>query len=326
MAINQLGRINFADLARYLFKSADAGLLQTYMEAYFKELSLGLRTPGIVYGGKVTVASGLTLNISRGLAVFSDGQLIAWDDHQVTLSAADPSNPRIDRVELGYSLTNGSTVANIDLLPVILDKRYTEASTPNAGTPAGSPVAPALTAGKFSLATVNVAAAQTILTSNDISQVPATAFSFSAGKFGDSNHLIRYNPSTDILEVTNDGGTSWYPLLVEPSLLQSFTLANNQATTNVTGLILDKTKRQSALIACEVHRKTSTTEAIAVGFLKCIYRALTDTWDIADELSGDDHGVTFTIDPTTGQVKYATTNYSSGTGYTGTLKYRLTGF
>ena len=105
----------------------------------------------------------------------------------------------------------------------------------------------------------------------------------------------------------------------------SFTLANNQsAAANVTGLVMSSTSYKSAHIYAEVRRKTATTEVISNGRLIIQYRDLTTSWELLDELSGDDDGVVFTVN-SSGQVQYTSDNMSGGS-YTGTIKFRAITF
>jgi hypothetical protein len=101
----------------------------------------------------------------------------------------------------------------------------------------------------------------------------------------------------------------------------SFSIANNTGPSDVTGLVLAQATYKSAILFVEVRRKTDSTEAISVGMLKLYYRAATSDWALVDELSGDEDGVTFTI-TAAGQLQYTTDNMA-GSGYTGTMKYRM---
>jgi stress response protein SCP2 len=105
----------------------------------------------------------------------------------------------------------------------------------------------------------------------------------------------------------------------------SFTLANNTGPANVTGLIIDKTLYKSAQIFAEVRRKTATNEAISNGKITIQYRDNTTTWELLDELNGDDDGVVFTVNASTGQIQYTSDNMS-GTGYSGTIKFKVMTF
>jgi hypothetical protein len=106
----------------------------------------------------------------------------------------------------------------------------------------------------------------------------------------------------------------------------SFTIANNQgAAANVTGLVLDKASFKSGKVTAEIRRRTDSNELIAVGTFAMIYRAGTDSWELAgEEWCGDAHGVTLSITPA-GQVQYTSTNVS-GSSYSGTMKFKAESF
>lgn len=152
-------------------------------------------TTGIIKSDslEVTANSPIALNvrIASGWAAIvgttqsNMGTYVAYNDAQVTvaITTADPTNPRIDRVVMTVndSYYTGST--NNVVFQVI------------AGTPAGSPVAPATPANSISLATVAVAAG---------------ALSISSGDITDTRVLVTTNipESGDISSVTAGNGLS----------------------------------------------------------------------------------------------------------------------
>lgn len=75
-------------------------------------------------------------------SLFVNGGLVANAAQTMTHSAADPTNPRIDRVVID-ALTGAASIL--------------------AGTPAGSPVAPAIPSGKFPVAQVLITANMTVI-------------------------------------------------------------------------------------------------------------------------------------------------------------------
>ena len=125
-------------------------------------------TTGIIKSNSLEVTAnspaGMSVRVASGWAAIvgttqaNMGTYIGYNDAQVTLTvtAADPTNPRIDLVcmTVNDSYYSGST--NNVAFQVI------------AGTPAGSPVAPATPANSISLATVAVAAGALSITSGDI--------------------------------------------------------------------------------------------------------------------------------------------------------------
>lgn len=110
---------------------------------------------------------------------------------------------------------------------------------------------------------------------------------------------------------------------VESSSSPNFTLDNNiTISTNITGLILDKTKVKSAVISFDVYRKTATTEFNSIVTLRCIYQPIANTWKLNQDELFDEAGVTFAIDAATGQISYKSSNMSGGT-YAGIGRYKI---
>jgi len=103
----------------------------------------------------------------------------------------------------------------------------------------------------------------------------------------------------------------------------SFTIANNQTVTNITGLLLDGVSVRSALIDYSIYRKTDTalSAVVQIGQLRVAYNTQTSTWYLSDDYSAQNAGVTFSI-LSSGQIRYASTNIA-GTNYSGLLRYSI---
>lgn len=101
-----------------------------------------------------------------------------------------------------------------------------------------------------------------------------------------------------------------------------FTIANNQAVAaNITGLILDKNTYRDARIEMSITRQTaSVTE------LRCYKTVIpyyeNGAWAINQSDDGSDAGVTISIDSSTGQLKYTSTNMA-GLSYVGKMRYKI---
>lgn len=151
-------------------------------------------TTGIVRSTDLAVTAnspvGMSVRVAAGWAAIvgttqaNMGTYVAYNDAQATLTVttADPTNPRIDRVV------------------VVVNDSYYTGSTNNvefqvlAGTPAGSPSAPATPANAISLATIAVAAG---------------ALSITSGNITDTRVLTTTNlPTGDITAVTAGTGLS----------------------------------------------------------------------------------------------------------------------
>jgi dihydroxyacetone kinase DhaKLM complex PTS-EIIA-like component DhaM len=125
-------------------------------------------TTGIIKSDSLAVTqntpAGLSVLVSSGWAAIvgttqaNMGTYVGFNDGTVTLSVntADPTNPRIDLVCMTVNDAYYTGALNNVILQVV------------AGTPAGSPVAPALPANSISLATVAVGAGATALTNANI--------------------------------------------------------------------------------------------------------------------------------------------------------------
>lgn len=105
----------------------------------------------------------------------------------------------------------------------------------------------------------------------------------------------------------------------------SFTIVNNQSTpANITGLVFNPTLFRGVKIEYSIYRQTDTaSSAVAqMGQLRFVYNTQAGVWLTSDDYAGQDAGVTFTIDNTSGQIQYTSTDIT-GTNYVGTLKYSL---
>lgn len=98
------------------------------------------------------------------------------------------------------------------------------------------------------------------------------------------------------------------------------TVANNQAVAaNVTGLSFDGSTYRSVCIRYSIARVTSSTEMNCIGSLDISYNTTTGVWDMTNDASNQNAGITFDV-TNAGQVTYTSTNLS-GTGYVGTIRW-----
>jgi hypothetical protein len=113
-------------------------------------------TPNSPVGMSVRVASGWAAIV--GTTQSNMGVYTAYNDaiQTLTVTTSDPTNPRIDRVVATVQDSYYTGAFNDVIFQVI------------AGTPAGSPVAPATPANSISLATIAVGAAVTQINSGNI--------------------------------------------------------------------------------------------------------------------------------------------------------------
>ena len=125
-------------------------------------------TTGIIKDTSLAVTqnspAGMSVRVAAGWAAIvgttqaNMGTYVGYNDDTVVLgvTTADPTNPRIDRVCMTVNDAYYTGSLNNVVLQVV------------AGTPAGSPVAPATPANSISLATVAIAAGATALTTANI--------------------------------------------------------------------------------------------------------------------------------------------------------------
>jgi hypothetical protein len=151
-------------------------------------------TTGIVTSGSMAVTAnspvGMSVLVASGWAAIvgttqaNMGTYMAYNDatDTLTITTADPTNPRIDRVVVTVNDAYYTGATNNVVLSVL------------AGTPAGSPTAPATPANSISLATIAVAAG---------------ALSIGSGNITDTRVLTTTNlPTGDITAVTAGTGLS----------------------------------------------------------------------------------------------------------------------
>jgi hypothetical protein len=219
------GKINWANLLDYTVQPSDLDLFQNYMAGVPNTIARAQRTNGVIAGGIISPTSGLGISISAGLAIMPDGTLISFPALVTTLAAADPSNPRIDRIELKYSVVNNTQVIDVNSQTKTLDLLIVGALNVVSGVPASTPVAGNATSANVSLGFVQVNATQSTLLLGNISQIVDSSFVVSAFQFGPTGY-VRFNSSSGLMQFSNDGirwqafgsggggggGSTWQPV------------------------------------------------------------------------------------------------------------------
>lgn len=153
----------------------------TYAAKYDRVFFKDILSEGIISSGAFAVTQSgspaMSVSVAAGVAYINNDESALLGEYRVendaavtkSIAAADPSNPRIDRVILQmYDSTDISGAA---------DKCDIEVLT---GTPAGSPSAPAIPSNALSLATVAVAAGAATIVNANITDT-RTAVSFQSG-------------------------------------------------------------------------------------------------------------------------------------------------
>ena len=144
---------------------------------------------------KVVAKSDLTVTVKAGYGFINAKYVNNSSDYDLTLDAADTSNPRIDRIVLRLSTTNRNITLNI-----------------LKGTPAAEPEAPSLTRSstvyELALANIAVAANATAITTADITD--------RRGNSTDCGYvygLIQQIDTTDLFNQYNDAFETWFTAL-----------------------------------------------------------------------------------------------------------------
>jgi hypothetical protein len=204
-------------------------------------------TTGIIKSNSLEVTAnspvGMSVLVSSGWAAIvgttqaNMGTYVAYNDATVTLTitTANPTNPRIDLICMTVNDSYYSGATNNVAFQVI------------AGTPAGSPVAPALPANSISLATVAVAAG---------------ALSITSGNITDTRVLTTTNipESGDISSVTAGNGLSGGGSSGAVSLAIDTTITADLSTAQtLTNKTLTTPTLTSPLINLNINTQTGTT-------------------------------------------------------------------
>jgi hypothetical protein len=288
----KLGRINFADLDLLLWDSNDHFLpMQDFFKGYDKAIYESVHKTGIISGCEVVPVSGLTVRVQEGLVLFGNGELAVVEEQDINLAAADPGDPRLDRIELAFSFINNVQVTKTDGNTAQFDKLAEAAASANAGTPGASPVAPTLTTGSISLGLVSVGAGATVV---------------SAAEIDTSDDVADYNAKFQEPRV-----------FAVPNSTSGFeNIANLKAA-------LDKYKQ--VYFDYQISRKTDDggSGKVVSGTFHCMLNPETSEWQGSDDMRGNDSediGVILQVDPTTGQMQWnvSATGFG-GANYEGSL-------
>lgn len=160
------------------FDVQDANDMQVWTEDAIKKAMKSMYTYGIATGLNVTVNTALKVNVNIGAAFDSNYDLIDISASQlVTLTTANATNPRIDKICIGYKSNTADNVDTTNKYGMGASFIYSQNKLDTfevklvTGTPAASPVVPATPAGYLDLASVRVNAGATSLVAGNITDL-----------------------------------------------------------------------------------------------------------------------------------------------------------
>lgn len=155
--------------------------------------------------------------------------VVAHDTDGGSITSADPTNPRIDALDLQIqdNVLDSSGFARGRIV-------YT------AGTPAGTPVAPSATANSERLVTISVPAGSTtptiltnpqptILRGGVLPVTDSTAYPSAGGRY---EGMVLWNSATDQLVVNTNAGSTWSPVASVATFQSERRIATTIRTTN----------------------------------------------------------------------------------------------
>lgn len=131
-----------------------------------------------------------------------------------------------------------------------------------------------------------------------------------------------------VLDFDDGFESSTEPTITDMAIAQSIfqPVVNNQvAAANVTGMVFDKDDYHKARVECRVWRKTDSGEKAESFNVWMEYKPTAATWVMEFEGRNEESGVDFSIDASTGQVKYVSDNMA-GANHTGYIKWIKTTF
>lgn len=287
-------------------------------------------TAGVIGTGAFAVAAqaspNMTVQVAAGWAGISGtagsgaGIYMVYNDASTnaTISTADPTNPRIDRVCL-----------------VIADSAYTGSSnsvslTVVTGTPAASPSAPATPANAISLATIAVAANATTITNANITDTRAFATSalFMNPPAGNTlNAPLKLTAGTNLTTASAGAveydGTSFYATpsaTTGRALSPASHLVNLQATKTLTGSSAAAQNLFNLTTGLALSANTTYEVEIVTGFNWSLTTASTTSFAFSFTYSG---GATNSL--LTGDFSVGTTAASASLTTTGSLSTSFPG-
>lgn len=281
-----LGQLNTPDLGNYKVQPVDLTDMQNFGLDQMRTFLSQRRSVGVLSGCAIIPGTGLDVKIQPGLILFPDGKIAYLAvETVVAIDAAHATLPRLDRIEAVFSIVNSRTGVNMAAATVVCTKLHVAALSSNTGTAGASPSADATTSGSISLGLVTVAPLSTTVSLASIDQ-----------------------------SLKNRDNSRELPNVLIPSI-------NNAQAVAVAlkDVIVDKTKYRQVIYEGNMYRKDAGQSKTAWVKFILMLNILDDTWVFIPSIEGEaGHGVTFSFDQATQQVKYVSSNFAGAT-YLGEL-------
>lgn len=286
-----LGQLNTPDLGNYKVQPVDLTDMQNFGLDQMRTFLSQRRSVGVLSGCAIIPGTGLDVKIQPGLILFPDGKIAYLAvETVVAIDAAHATLSRLDRIEAVFSIVNSRTGVNMAAVTVVCTKLHVVALNSNTGTAGASPSADATTSGSVSLGLVTVPPLAAIVTNSSIDQ---------SLKARDTSRELSHLVKSEI----------------ENSQAVAVPLKN---------LIVDKTKYRQVVFDGNLYRKDAANSKTASVKLLLMLNILADTWVFIPSIEGEaDHGVTFSFDQATQEVKYTSTDFAGG-AYVGESVFILT--
>lgn len=255
-----LKKMNWENVPNYKVTRLDMSEFRDFSDQKLLAALSRLTSFGILSGSELSVGDGLDVTVSEALLFFEDANvLVETEESVVTLDAADPANPRYDRIEYYFEETDSREAVNDKGVDVVVTKNLVATIRVVKGNAGAVPVVPPRTAGAISSGIVLVQAASAQLVSSDIVQDE------------------RYKNLSIKIDLEK----------------KSYVVANNDTT--LIPILLDESRYKLVVVEYDCYRKTDINSANGYGELIFSYDIGNDEWKVVNTSRFDDLGIVFSI-------------------------------
>lgn len=219
----ELGKINFDALSNYVWRAGDFKLFSDYKGKDLRSFIKSRHGVGVIQGCEVSHVAGMTLAISEGLILFSNGEIVSYPGEEFNITASDPDDIRYDRVSLKFVLENNTEVQNTAKVTVVLDILHKAEASVAIGVPGGAE--PAKVPGEVSLAMITVGDGVAALTSSNIDQ---SQFHRALSK-DIQKHQRKFSILNNQVDDADLGDVRFNPALIKGFVLEYFITRKDEA-------------------------------------------------------------------------------------------------